>query len=111
MNMEDMILRAHQTSKDKGWWEGVDDPSKEIPAKLMLMVSELAEALEEYRNGNMSTYYQDSGKPEGFDIELADCVIRIFDLCGALGIDLEEAIHIKSAYNSTRPHRHGGKKV
>ena len=43
--------------------------------------------------------------------ELADCVIRIFDYCGAFGINLGEAIQKKHAFNITRPYRHGGKKA
>lgn len=52
-----------------------------------------------------------AGKPEGFVVELADVVIRIADLCGALGLDLAEAIEIKHAYNATRAYRHGGKRA
>ncbi len=40
-------------------------------------------------------------------VELADAVIRIADLCGHLGIDLEAAIDLKMAYNETRPFKHG----
>jgi NTP pyrophosphatase (non-canonical NTP hydrolase) len=47
----------------------------------------------------------------GFPSELADIVIRVADLAGALGIDLAEAIRIKLAFNRTRTHRHGGKKA
>lgn len=49
-------------------------------------------------------------KPEGFIVELADAVIRIADLAGALGLDLEAAIRVKHVYNATRPQRHGGKR-
>lgn len=48
-----------------------------------------------------------SKKPEGVAVELADAVIRIADLCGHLGIDLESAIDLKMAYNETRPFKHG----
>lgn len=41
--------------------------------------------------------------------ELADCVIRILDYCGAFGIDLGATIAAKHEYNITRPHRHGNK--
>ena len=38
-----------------------------------------------------------------------DAVIRIADFCGLHGIDLAEAIKIKSDYNKTRAYRHGQK--
>lgn len=50
-------------------------------------------------------------KPEGIPSELADVVIRVFDLCGAYNIDLEAAIEEKLKYNRTRAIRHGGKKL
>ncbi len=41
------------------------------------------------------------------DYELADAVIRIFDLAQALNLPLPEAIMEKHRYNSTRPYKHG----
>lgn len=38
---------------------------------------------------------------------LAGAVIRIADLCGYLGIDLDAVISEKMAYNETRPFKHG----
>lgn len=46
-------------------------------------------------------------KPEGFVVELADAVIRVLDLAGALGVDLESAMLAKHDYNKSRPYRHG----
>jgi NTP pyrophosphatase (non-canonical NTP hydrolase) len=109
-------------AKEKGWWpqlgfEGPDAPVRNlaaveevIPEKLMLVVSELAEALEEHRNGEELEYEGKHGKPEGLAVELADAVIRIEDLCGALGIDLDAVIERKIAYNATRSYRRGGKR-
>lgn len=74
--------------------------------KLMLCVSELSEAAECVRNGEWDTTIGPTGKPEGFTVELADLCIRVFDICGSFGIDLEEAIAQKSRYNETRPYRH-----
>lgn len=50
---------------------------------------------------------REDGKPEGVPAELADIVIRVFDMAKAYGIDLADAIEEKMAYNMTRPHKHG----
>lgn len=60
-----------------------------------------------YGKENLCKYR--SRKPEGVAVELADAVIRIADLCGHLGIDLEEVIEIKMAYNEGHPYKHGKK--
>lgn len=44
-----------------------------------------------------------------FEDELADTVIRILDLCGAKGIDIEKHIELKMKYNATREMLHGKK--
>ena len=76
----------------------------------------LSEALEAYRNGlEISETYEFSEmystKLEGIPIELADVIIRIADLCGHYGIDLESAIEEKMEYNKTRSYRHGNKVI
>jgi hypothetical protein len=100
---------AHGTAVAKGWWS----PPREIPELLCLVHSEVSETLEAFRDGMApdEIVFSDEGKPEGIPIELADAVIRIADMCCAYGIDLQEAIEVKLAYNETRPFRHGGKKV
>jgi NTP pyrophosphatase (non-canonical NTP hydrolase) len=84
-----------------------------VLAKVMLVVTELAEAVEEARVDQWIEHRRegDTEKPEGFVTELADAVIRIFHIAGLLGLDLETAIQNKMAYNETRSHRHGGKKA
>lgn len=99
---------VYKTAVDHGWWEGAVN----IPEKLALIHSEVSEALEEYRKGialDEVYYEEDSGKPDGFGIELADAVIRIMDLCGYLGIDLAALVVEKHEFNLTRSYRHGGK--
>lgn len=47
------------------------------------------------------------GDTANFEEELADAVIRILDICGTMGIDLEQAILNKMARNRERPVKHG----
>lgn len=80
------------------------DPSKNIGELLMLIVSELGEALEAHRCGRFASldkftiYMNDKmATPEKlyknylsgtFEDEIADVFIRLFDLCGYLEIEL-----------------------
>jgi len=107
LSLAEITRRSFETSKSKGWH---DDP-RSFGDLIALIHSELSEALEEFRYGHQESegYYVASPKPEGVPIELADVIIRIGDLCGRYGIDLDRAVEIKLEYNLTRSHRHGGK--
>lgn len=122
--LDEYVKEVHGTAKEKGWW---DQPRPDLECH-MLMVSEIAEATEEYRNRKPAIYqpvneyygvnstpestsWDKNKKPEGEAIELADCVIRIMDYFGSKGWSLEQAVSLKCAYNETRPYRHGGKKA
>lgn len=80
----------------------------------MLIVSEVAEAMEGERKGLMDTHLPHRKMAE---VELADILIRIFDYAGAFGYDIDGAFHEKMAFNKER-HDHkletramaGGKK-
>lgn len=89
--------------------KGVD--TAEVLAKVMLVVTELAEAVEAAREGKYALWVTVDGKPEGFVTEMADAVIRIFHIAGLMGLDLEGAVKAKMAYNEKRAFRHGGKKA
>lgn len=104
MTISEYILASYNLAKEKGFW----DKPRELPELIALCHSELSEALEESRKGFSPNYtYLDKGKPCGIPSELADTVIRIFDLCGYYGIDLDDAIITKLKYNSGRKHKHG----
>ena len=106
MTIKQWCEEAWANAKAHGFKE--DD----VPLKIALMHSELSEALEEWRNGHgLNEVYGNEGspKPEGFPIELADLVIRVFSFCGAHGIDIENMMTMKHHYNVGRPHMHGGK--
>lgn len=111
ITLNDWSTIIHQYAKDKGWWdEGTD---RGFGTLIALLHTEISEAYEEYRDGHSytETYYNPlhPSKPEGIPSELADVFIRLFDMCGYYGIDIEAAIAEKHQYNLTRPYRHGGK--
>tara|TARA_A100001037_G_scaffold298504_1_gene322349 strand:+ start:204 stop:527 length:324 start_codon:yes stop_codon:yes gene_type:complete len=107
MEINKLINLSHNIAQEKGWW----DKEREIPEMIALIHSELSEALEEFRvNDNLNIRYE-NGKPEGFVVELADVLIRIFDLSGKYKLDLHNALEEKIQYNKTRKYRHGNKKA
>lgn len=84
------------------WWK---DPKTGLPIErnfgeiIALIHSELSEALEGHRKDLM-----DDKLPHRkmIEVELADAVIRIFDTCAGLKLDLGGAFVEKMAYNATR---------
>lgn len=105
-----LVHTAHEAAKAKGWHDGTDPTSPvQVLAWLALLHSEVSEGVEDIRKGLLVETVRSDGKPEGLPSELADVAVRLADICGALGIDLEGAIRRKMAYNATRSHRHGGK--
>ena len=103
--------QCYKTAVEHGWHE----KEANVGEKIALMHSELSEALEAYRdNKPLNMIYfthvtEAHPKPDGVPVELADVIIRILDFCGRYGIDIEDAVQTKMAYNETRPYRHGGK--
>ncbi len=88
-----MTKRCHEIAVSKGFW----DQERNIGEALMLIVTDLAEAMEAHR-------HQDQ---ENFKEEIADTFIRLFDLCGGLLIDIQKEIEKKSEKNKNRPYKHG----
>ena len=95
-DLVDLIERARETAPQN---DG---------EKIALMHSELSEALEGLRAGNPP----DDKVTEfsSVEVELADVIIRIFDLAGKREWDVVGAMLAKLQMNRGRPYRHGGKK-
>lgn len=92
-SLNELSRLCHSIAVEKGFWE----TKRNIGEALMLIVTELAEAMEAHRIRD----------DENFREEIADSFIRLLDLCGGLGIDIEEEIHKKSRKNKNRPYKHG----
>lgn len=91
-NLQDLIYNQNVKA---GW----HSKPREVGTCLMLIVSEIAEAMEGDRKGLMDDHLPDRTMLE---VELADAIIRILDLGGREGLDIAGAIHDKLIYNQTR---------
>jgi len=93
---------CHDASRAAGWYNDQATGAllvRNVPEMLCLIHAEVSEALEGYRKN-----LPDDKLPHRpmIEVELADTVIRIADLCGHLGLDLAGAIMEKLAYNASR---------
>lgn len=104
---------CHAASRNAGWWHDLATGANYIAEvnagtrlgkalvaeKLALIHSEISEAMEGHRKNLMDDKLQHR---LAIEVELADAVIRIGDLAGALHLDLGAAIAEKMAYNAQR---------
>ena len=103
----------HRNNVLKGFY----DSKKNVGEMLMLVVTELSEAMEAHRKAKFSVPPIEPMSNEGFlmfvkdtfEDEIADAIIRLLDLSAYMKIDIEWHINQKVNYNTTREHLHGKK--
>lgn len=87
---------------NKKWWHDPATGERIIRNRgemLMLIVSEISEAMEGERKNLLDTHLMHRPMAE---VELADAIIRIFDYASGLGYDLGGAFVEKMKYNAVR---------
>lgn len=96
---------SNEIANEHGFWDGWSDAlenderyNNAITTKIMLIVTELSEAVEHLRGGK---------NQDEFTEEIADAIIRIVDLSAQLNLPLVEAIEKKMEKNRSRPYKHG----
>lgn len=120
LNLTELAAEVHAGNKKRGFY----DTPRENGTMLMLVVSELGEAIEADRKGRYAltddvtealsisnetafqNYFRNYIK-DTYEDELADALIRILDHAGALGIDIHSHVAAKLRFNSCREQRHG----
>lgn len=108
MTVKELSERAHKNAMIKGFHDDYYDLVLQLSSPvvfrqayisqhLMLLVSEVGEAVEALRHKD----------GDNFKEELADIAIRLGDICGLCDIDLEAEIEKKMKVNESRPRKHG----
>lgn len=120
LSINEFAEDCYQVAKDHGFhevpvtteypatYDSINLP--QVAMRIALIHSEGSEILEDLRRGKPVEYaVDDNGKPVGVASEIADTIIRCLDLAHALGIDIQDALEKKHAYNLTRSNKHGSK--
>lgn len=107
-----MSSEIYKDNAAKGFW----DKERNVGEMLMLVVSELGEAMEAHRKNRFATWKNvdtetmmgfEADVKDTFEDEIADSIIRLLDMCGGLKIDIDRHIQAKLKYNKSRPRLHG----
>ena len=100
MNLNDYANKVHAANSK--WWYDIktgERLQRNKGEQQMLIVSEIAEAMEGTRKSLMDDHLPHRTMEE---VEMADAVIRIFDYCAGHGLDLDGAFNEKMTYNAQR---------
>jgi NTP pyrophosphatase (non-canonical NTP hydrolase) len=107
MTLKDIGDVGHHTSLEKGFLIGApshilgESDARKVLSYLALIHSEVSEAVEEARRGDVMQMGH----------ELADVILHVARLCYTMNVPLDEFVQAKLDYNKTRPYKHGDKLV
>lgn len=127
--LQSTAQQIHENADSHGFWP---PEGRNFAEMLMLMTSELGEALEEHRDGNPVVWFRHTKdclryklnitsaeldsctcnpKPEGAAVELIDAMIReldtLYKILEESGFTIDQVMILKMTYNNSRPHKHG----
>lgn len=97
-----LLSLSHKLAVAGGWWSDLKTGERKDRNKgelLMLMVSEISEAMEAERKNLMDDKLSHR---KGAEVELADAIIRQGDYAGGFGYDLAAAMIEKMVFNASR---------
>ena len=108
MSINKLAKLCHNEAVALGWYE--PEFLKSDTETMMMVNTELCEVVEELRKPEPVAFGKsETGKPEGWHVEVADAVIRLLDFAAFHNIDLDSIMVSKLEYNRTRGIRHGKK--
>lgn len=81
-----LAVETHTQNVAAGWWDDWTVKTDRHETAMMLVVSEIAEAMEGDRKDLMDDHLPEF---KAFDVELADAMIRLLDLAGAYEMFLD----------------------
>ncbi len=116
--LDEIADAVHALAWEKGWHDPNQDEDTFVERMCNNLHDEVSELHEAWRNNSLRAPCDKASRMIDLDItplscleeELADIIIRALDNARKLGVDIRSAIARKHAYNSSRSHRHGGKR-
>ena len=101
LGINSCVKDCHDSAVNGGWWHDENGMKidRNVGELLCLVHSEISEAMEGARKGLMDSHLKHKSMME---VELADAVIRIFDLAESKGFNLGQTIYEKLEYNKLR---------
>ena len=116
LTLNQLARLVHTAAADHGAWDDAAcrPGEKDLALRLALVHGEVSQALGALLAGEpdrteesgrivskldpTAVPYVASGEPKGFLSELADVVLRVLDVCGACGFDIDGMVALKATY-------------